>query len=89
MAGYRVKVLWTYSTTTAATSCVTAINNVLASYPNVTGGPATRSGSAVNCSLICPDKDVDALRIALAAAWAGAGGTRSGGLACAERIGDT
>lgn len=86
---YRVKVQWVYGSNTQANQCVTRLNNEMANWPNVTvvDGPR-RSSTQVFFEAVCPDDEVDDFRIAIAAAWAAAGGTRSSGKASAVLIGD-
>jgi hypothetical protein len=73
----------TYSNQTTRNAAVTAINNVLASYPEVTGtasafpaGVATSGTTVLTFSLSVPDStDIEAFRVAMLTAWAQ--GTRS------------
>lgn len=74
----------TYSTTANKTTAMTAMQNALNAFPNVTGftsaypaGLVTLSTTAITFSLAIPDSDFVAFRSQFVAAWSGSTRTSS------------
>lgn len=79
MPWYRLKVDWTYSTSTAAATALTAINTTLAAQGRAERAVRTSNTVTVNVEPLATEALAVSLRNALTANWAT--GTRTAGKA--------